>query len=194
MIAPAMGPVIGGWITENLSWHYAFFINLPICAGLILLLLVGVPKSRGDLSELRNADWFGIAGMILGLGALTVLLEEGHRELWFESRLIWQLAALTLTGFSLIAWGQLNVARPVARLALLRNRAFASTMLVALMGGSLLFGMAYVTPQFLAVIAGYNALQAGGLVFISGVTSLVIDATFTLDHRQNRSARRVALG
>lgn len=105
ILGPVMGPVLGGWLTENLNWHYAFFINLPVGIALFALLLIGVP-ARAIKSELiREADWFGIFGLALGLGGLTVVLEEGQREQWFASPDIRWLAALSLFGFALLAWG-----------------------------------------------------------------------------------------
>ena len=108
LLGPILGPLLGGWITENYSWHYAFFINVPICAGLALLILAGLPSEPGNLDELNTADWFGVAGMALSFGSITVLLEEGHREQWFESALIWQLAIGTVIGVVLVAIGQLK--------------------------------------------------------------------------------------
>ncbi len=172
LLGPSMGPVLGGWLTENYSWSYAFFINVPICAVQVAMLLVGIAKTKGDLSELRNADWFGIAGMIVGLGAMTTLLEEGHREQWFDSTLIWQLAIASLFGFGLIAWGQRLPGRPVIRLSLLRNRALASASGLLAVIGMLIFTGIFVTPQFLVAVAGYNAFQAGQVAFIAGIVSL----------------------
>ena len=80
VLGPVMGPLVGGWLTENLSWHYAFFVNVPVCALLLALLFIGLPHEKPDWVYLREADWAGIAGMILGLGGLTIVLEEGHRE------------------------------------------------------------------------------------------------------------------
>ena len=139
LFGPLSGPLIGGWITETFSWHYAFFINLPICITLIILLIVGLPKVKGDWHELWNADWYGIAGMVLGLGALTVLLEEGHREQWFESALIIRLAIVSTIGFAMIIWSQFRASRPVIRLALLRERSLAASVVIMMMMGLLLF-------------------------------------------------------
>ncbi|MDE2403699.1 MAG: DHA2 family efflux MFS transporter permease subunit [Sphingomonadales bacterium] len=180
LMGPAIGPVFGGWLTENLSWHFAFFVNVPICAAQVAMLVFAMKPTSGDLGELAGADWFGIAGMILGLGGATTLLEEGHREQWFESALIWKLAAVTVIGFALIAIGQLGARRPVLRLALLRNPRVSSpiTMMVAV--GLLLYSGLYVIPQFLAAIAGYNALQAGQITFIGGFVAIPSAGLFPL--------------
>lgn len=173
LLGPVLGPLVGGWLTETFSWHYAFFLNVPICAVLIILLIFGLPGGRMNLGELLEADWAGVAGLALGLGGLTVLLEEGHREHWFESSYIVKLAFVSAAGFLLLAWGQFRARRPVIKLALLGNRAFAAVMLLSLVVGVILYGVSYVVPQFVAAIAGYNALQAGQIILLSGLPALV---------------------
>lgn len=172
LLGPVIGPLVGGWLTENLSWHYAFFINVPICVLQMSILIFAVKGSDYDWSELRYADWIGILGMILGLGAATTLLEDGHREQWFESTLIWQLAFVALLGFGLIAWGQLRAARPVVRLSLLRNLSLTSAVLMLAVLGMLLYTGIFIAPQFLVTVADYTALQAGSLMFTSGLISI----------------------
>ena len=174
LLGPVIGPLLGGWLTENYSWSLAFFINIPICIGLLILLMIALPKSQGDFSELRSADWNGIAGMVIGLGSLTLLLEEGHREQWFESPLIWRLALASVLGAVLIGVGQLRAERPVIRLALLRNPSLASAVfLMGGLGAALYIGI-FMIPQFLVSIAGYNAFQAGQVAFIGGIISIPV--------------------
>ncbi|CAM4051367.1 Major facilitator superfamily (MFS) profile domain-containing protein [Novosphingobium lubricantis] len=180
IMGPVMGPLVGGWLTENFSWHYAFFVNVPLSAILIVLLLLGLPKGRMRLQELVNADWLGVIGLIIGLGGLTVVLEEGHREQWYESAMIWQLTIMAIVGFGMVAAGQIYARRPVIKLALLRNRSFAAVFGLSLSLGGVMFGTAYVIPQFLASIADYNALQAGGIVFLSGVPALLMMPFFPI--------------
>ncbi|HEX7858369.1 MAG TPA: DHA2 family efflux MFS transporter permease subunit [Sphingobium sp.] len=174
ILGPVMGPLAGGWLTENLSWHYAFFINVPVCGILMILLLVGLPNQRMRLDELADADWLGIAGMALGLGGLTIVLEEGHREQWFESSLILWLTVVTFIGFALVAAGQLLAKRPVIKLALMRNGGFASVIVMGFVLGAVLYGSSFVIPQFLAAVAGYNALQSGQVVLLAGIPAMLM--------------------
>ncbi len=174
ILGPVLGPVLGGWLTENLSWHYAFFINVPVCIVLLLLLWLGLPHQRPDWSYLREGDWFGISGMILGLGGLTVVLEEGHREYWFESSLIIWLTVITVIGFAFLLFGQIYARRPVLKLRLILTRQFGSIVVMALVIGMALYGTIYVIPQFLALIAHYNALQTGYVILLMGLPALLL--------------------
>lgn len=180
ILGPVFGPLAGGWLTENLSWHYAFFVNVPIGVLLLVLLGIGLPGGKMRLEELINADWLGIIGLALGLGGLTVVLEEGNREQWFESALIWKLTGVSLIGFVLIGLGQFLSQQPVIRLSLLRNRAFLSVFVLALVVGMVLYGTAYVIPQFLAAIAGYNSMQSGSVVFLSGIPAMMMMPFFPI--------------
>jgi DHA2 family multidrug resistance protein len=174
ILGPVLGPVLGGWLTENLSWHYAFFINVPVCAVLLLLLWLGLPHQRPDWTYVREGDWFGIAGMILALGGLTVVLEEGHREFWFESPLILWLTLMTIVGFAFLLFGQIYARRPVLKLRLILTRQFGSIVLMSLVVGMALYGTIYVIPQFLALIAHYNALQTGYVILLMGLPALLL--------------------
>lgn len=174
ILGPVLGPLLGGWLTENLSWHYAFFVNVPVCAVLLLLLLLGLPHEKPDWDYLRNADWAGIMGLILGLGGLTVMLEEGHREEWFSSSFIVSLAAVSAIGFGLLIAGQLWATKPVLRLKILLNRQFASVSIMALALGMVMYGSMFVIPQFLALISDYNAFQTGQVIFWMGVPAFLM--------------------
>ncbi len=192
ILGPVIGPLVGGWLTENISWHYSFFINIPLCGALVLLLLVGLPHQPPRMQFLREADWFGIAGLALGLGGLTVFLEEGQREQWFSSGVIQLMAAVTATGFVMLFWGQITAKRPVIKLSLLLDRQFGSVALMGIVLGVVLYGTSYAIPQFLSAIAGYNALQSGKVVLLSGVPSLVMMAMVPILIR--RIDIRIAVG
>jgi len=174
VMGPLLGPLVGGWLAENLSWHYAFFLNVPLSVILIVLLLTGLPSQAARLDLVQEADWLGIAGLALGLGGLTVFLEEGAREEWFASPLIQKMALLTVIGFLMLIYAQFTARRPVIKLALLLDRQFGSVAVMGMALGVVLYGTSYAIPQFLAAIADYNALQAGKVVLLSGIPSLLM--------------------
>ncbi|WP_454887548.1 MDR family MFS transporter [Sphingomonas oryzagri] len=194
VLGPVLGPLIGGWLTENASWHYAFFINLPISIALLILLLVGLRGGRRRPDLLAHADWLGIIGLSLGLGCLTTLLEEGQRDRWFESSLILTLAILSGIGFVLVGIGQLISREPVLRLSILRDRSFASVFLMSLVVGGALYGILYLIPQFLAQVPDYNAEQSGYVVLLSGLPTMMMMPLFPLLVRIIDVRLAVALG
>ena len=153
ILGPVLGPLVGGWLTENISWHYAFFLNVPICAILVTLLLVGLPHEKAKLHLFREADWLGIAGLALGLGGLTVFLEDGQREQWFDSELIRWMAFTSAVGFVLLFAGQATAKRPIIKLKLLLDRQFGAVALMGVVLGVVLYGTSYAIPQFLAALA-----------------------------------------
>lgn len=171
---PVLGPVVGGWLAENVSWHYAFFINLPIGVLLSCLLFFGLPPVRAQWHLLRQADWFGIAGIILFLGGLTIFLEEGEREQWFESSTIVAVFAMSMVGFVSLMIGQMLAERPVLRLSLLLDRQFGSVIIMAMIVGAAVYGTSFIIPQFLSAIAGYNSLQSGQVVFLAGIPAAML--------------------
>ncbi|SFR91352.1 DHA2 family efflux MFS transporter permease subunit [Sphingomonas jatrophae] len=174
VLGPVVGPVLGGWLTENLSWHYAFFINLPVGVTLLTLLAVALPHRAPDWDQLRYADWAGIAGLALGLGGLTVVLEEGQREQWFASAEIRWLALTAVIGFALIFWGQARATKPVIRLRLLLDRQFSAVVIMVMAIGMVMYGTSYVIPQFLSAIAGYDSLQSAQVVLLSGLPMILM--------------------
>jgi len=174
LLGPLLGPVAGGWLTENWSWQWCFFINIPVAIALAFLLLGGLPYEPPNLKELAQADWVGIAGLTVGLSCLTVVLEEGQREQWFQSNLIIGLAVCTVVGLLVLAYAQLTSPHPVIKLNLLKNRTYAGVIIIIVVLGMVLYDILYVLPQFLGVVAGYNAEQSGWVLALSGVPAFIM--------------------
>ncbi|WP_233238338.1 MDR family MFS transporter [Bordetella sp. LUAb4] len=174
LLGPLLGPVVGGWLAENISWSWCFFVNLPVCVGLVALLLLGLPSEGSQWSEFIKADWLGIAGLSVALSSLTVVLEEGQRDRWFDSTMITTLSILSLIGFIVLGVAQFTARKPIVRLSLLRNPRYASVILIVFAVGAGLYGVSYLVPQFLALISGYNALQSGAVVLLSGVPAFLM--------------------
>ena len=174
LLGPLMGPVVGGWLTENANWSWCFFLNVPVYTVLATLLILGLPHQKMKLELLVRADWFGILGMTAGLSCLTTVLEEGQRERWFESSLITELAIVSGLGFLMLLASQLLVKEPVIKLRLMLNRSYASVILIVLVIGAVLYGVLYILPQFLSNVSGYNAFQSGQILLISGVPAFMM--------------------
>jgi DHA2 family multidrug resistance protein len=174
LLGPLLGPVAGGWLTENWSWQWCFFINIPVAIALWFLLLTGLPHEPPNLEEIAKADWLGIAGLTVGLSCLTVVLEEGQREQWFQSNLIITLSIMSAIGIAVIGIAQMRAERPVIKLRLLQNRTYASVILIIISVGMVLYDILYVLPQFLGVVAGYNAEQSGWVLALSGLPAFMM--------------------
>jgi MFS transporter, DHA2 family, multidrug resistance protein len=174
LTGPLLGPVLGGWLAENIDWSWCFFVNVPVGIALVGLLYAGLPKSNPDWHQFVNADWVGIIGLSAGLSSLTVVLEEGQRDNWFDSTLIVWLSILSVLGIGMLIAGQFIAKRPVVRLSLLRNKSYASVIFIVFVVGAGLYCVSYLVPQFLSNIAGYNAEQSGGIMLLSGLPAFAV--------------------
>ncbi|MGB7434496.1 MAG: DHA2 family efflux MFS transporter permease subunit [Candidatus Acidiferrum sp.] len=175
IMAPTIGPTLGGWITFNYSWRWIFFINLPV--GILTWLLVRrFVEDPPYLARLRRGgvrlDYVGIGLLTLGIGALQVLLDKGQEDDWFGSHFITTLvvvAAVCLTGLVIWEWFQ---KAPIIDVRMFKSFNFAGSSLMMFMLGVLLFSSLVLMPQFLQTLVGYTselaglALSAGGLVLL----------------------------
>ncbi len=172
--APAIGPTIGGWLTENLSWHYIFYLNLipgPIAAG---LQLAALNKQPTRWAELGKGDWFGVAAMAVGLSSLTFVLEEGQRKEWFESEVITRFAVVAALGIVVFILRELTAARPFINLRVLANPTIGASTTLMVVLGAVSLGSTYVIPLYCAQIQHYSAQQIGWVVMWSGLPQLAI--------------------
>ena len=172
-IAPTLGPVIGGWITDTLDWHWLFYINLLPGLAITLAVPLLVKIDEPDLSLLRGADYPGIVLMAIGLGTLEYTLEEGTRWNWFSDSTI--TATAWIAGIALVVFviRSLNYRNPVVDLRALGNRNFALGCLLSFVTGVGIFTTIYLTPLFLGYVRGFSAWQTGTAVFSTGVASLI---------------------
>jgi MFS transporter, DHA2 family, multidrug resistance protein len=174
LTGPLLGPVLGGWLAENIDWSWCFFVNVPVCVALLTLLYLGLPKARPHWQRFIDADWVGIIGLATGLSSLTVVLEEGQRENWFDSPLIVWSSVIAVAGISAMTVGQFITKTPIVRLKLLKNRSYASVIFIVFVTGAALYGVSYLLPQFLSGIAGYNAEQSGGIMLMSALPAFIL--------------------
>ena len=172
--APAIGPTIGGWLTDNYGWPTIFYINLA--PGLLMLaaLIYSLPRAPMQLGLLRCGDWLGIALMAIGLAALQTILDDGNTYDWFGSPFIVKLsviAAVTLTAFIVV---ELVRPEPLVNLRLLTRRNFGFGTLGNFLLGFALYGSAYLLPQYLANAQGFDSQQIGEVMAWTGLPQLVL--------------------
>jgi DHA2 family multidrug resistance protein len=172
--APAIGPTIGGYLTENYGWQTIFFINTLPSIAMVIALSFTLEKQPMQLGLLREGDWAGIATMAVGLSALQTLLEEGNKEDWFQSDFIVRLALIAVVFLTAFIWIELKVKKPLVDLSLLKHRNFSVGTLANVLVGFGLFGTVYVLPQYLGQVQGYNAEQIGMVLAWTGLPQLFL--------------------
>ena len=178
VVAPAIGPTLGGWITDNYSWHWIFFINVPI--GILSLFLtqrvVHDPPHviAARTNRAGRTDYLGVTTIVLGVGLLQYVLDKGEQLEWFDSGII--RAAAAISGLALVAmiWREWTHANPIIQLRLLKNRNFASATLSNFTLGVVLNGSTILIPQFLQLQLGYSAERAGWALSPAGIALAVL--------------------
>jgi DHA2 family multidrug resistance protein len=179
VFAPAIGPTLGGWITDNYSWHWIFLINIPV--GIVSLLLTAALVTEPERSRLEHervkreglrVDWLGFALTVSGIGCLEMFVDRGQREDWFSSPFIVSMASVSAVSLVALIWWELRQKQPMVDLALLKIPSFAASFVAMFSLGFVLFGTTALLPQFLQELLGYTsqqsgmALTAGGIVMI----------------------------
>jgi DHA2 family multidrug resistance protein len=172
-VAPTLGPIIGGWITDTVNWHWLFYVNLVPGIAITLLVPFLVDIDKPDLRLLKGADYPGIILMAISLGTLEYVLEEGTRWNWFDDSTIRACAYIAgISGVLFIA-RSLTFPRPVVDLRALTNRNFALGCFLSFITGVGIFSTIYLTPLFLGYVRGFSAWQTGLAIFSTGAASLI---------------------
>jgi len=172
--APAIGPTIGGYLTENWGWEYIFYVNLVPGAIMIAMLWFSLESKPMRLSLLREGDWYGIITMAIGLAALQTVLEEGNKDDWFASDFIVKLSVISVVSLAVFLWIELTTKKPLLNLRLLARRNFGFGILANFLLGVALYGSVYVLPVYLSRIQGYNAEQIGMVLAWTGLPQLFL--------------------
>jgi len=171
MLGPIMGPTLGAWLTDNYSWHWVFFINLPV--GILTVIGLTAFMQETERQRERRFDWFGFAALAVGIGSFQLMLDRGEELGWFSSSEIIAEAIVAATGFYYFVAHSLTAKSPFVRLELFRDRNFVFGCVFMVVIGVVLFGtMALVTP-FMQNVVGYPILTAGFLLASRGVGTLV---------------------
>jgi len=172
--APAIGPTIGGYLTENWGWEYIFYVNLVPGAIMIAMLWLSLESKPMNLALLREGDWAGIITMAIGLSALQTVLEEGNKDDWFASSFIVKLSVVAAVSIAAFLWIELTTRKPLLNLRLLVRRNFGFGILANFLLGVALYGSVYVLPVYLSRIQGYNAEQIGMVLAWTGLPQLFL--------------------
>jgi MFS transporter, DHA2 family, multidrug resistance protein len=174
LVAPVMGPLLGGWITDNISWPWIFYINIPV--GVFASVVTwGVYRNRETQRHRLPIDGVGLALLILWVGALQIMLDKGQELDWFHSSTIVALAVVSVLTFCLfIAWELLDNPYPVVDLRLFKRRNFWTGTLAFALGYGVFFGNVVVLPLWLQQYMGYTATEAGMLTAPIGILALLL--------------------
>jgi DHA2 family multidrug resistance protein len=173
IVAPTVGPTLGGWITDNYSWHWIFFINVPIAAVSTFLVsnfLRDPPDTRRNRAEI---DWLGIGLLMVGLGCLQYVLEEGNRSDWFADAWILRLAIIAGICLSVMLWWELSSRNPhpVVQFRVLRNRELAASIFLFVSLGFGLYGGVFIFPLFTETILGFTPTETGLALLPGGIAT-----------------------
>ena len=175
--APVLGPTVGGWIVDNYSWRWIFFLNIPV--GILSLYLsnrlVEDPPYLAEIRKRREGiDYWGLGLLVVAIGALQIMLDKGQEDDWFSSRFITTLAVVAVIGLALFFWRELTIDHPVLDLRLFARRNVGTTQFVMFMVGVSLYSSTVLIPEFLQEIMGYSARQAGMAVSSGGLVLMLL--------------------
>ncbi|WP_420237999.1 DHA2 family efflux MFS transporter permease subunit [Telmatobacter bradus] len=177
VLAPSIGPTLGGWITDNFSWRWIFFINIPIgivAFFLVMRLVEDPPWIKPDRSRLRNMDFMGLGFLTLAMGGLQIMLDKGEENDWFSSPFICTFGALFVVGIvGLIVW-EWRRKDPLMNLKLFRFKNFAICCFLMMLVGGLLNANTVLQPQFMQGLLGWTATSAGMALTAGGVVLVFV--------------------
>lgn len=167
-LAPTVGPTIGGYLTEALSWHWLFFVNIVPGIAVATAAFVLIDFDRPDFSLFDNFDWTGLISMAAFLGALEYVLEEGPRYDWLDDDTIAVFALISAVAAVVFFWRALTANQPIVDLRAFADRNFSIGSSFSFVLGVGLYGLTYLYPLYLARVRGYDALMIGETMFVSG--------------------------
>jgi DHA2 family multidrug resistance protein len=163
VLGPILGPLVGGYFTENFSWHWIFYINLPI--GILALFMnysfVFDPPYQQRMKKGEKVDYLGLALLCLGLGSLQILLDKGQMEDWFSSDFIFVLSVVSALSLTIFVFWELGQENPILDLRIFKDQSFATGNAVMFMGFFAFFGSIVLLPMYLQQLLGYSAFDAG---------------------------------
>jgi MFS transporter, DHA2 family, multidrug resistance protein len=194
MFGPIAGPALGGWITDNLSWRWIFYINLPI--GLIALIMctffIFDPDYLRRTGKAMKIDYWGLFLLTASMGALQVVLDKGQKEDWFNSSFIITFSVIFMVSFVALIWIELTHEHPIVNLRLFKNVSFSAGNFIMFIVGFCLYSSIMLIPLFLQTLMGYSATDAGMVMAPGGVATL-ITMPFVGAMLQKRDGRKIVM-
>jgi len=171
IVGPALGPVLGGWITDNWNWHWCFFINLPV--GIVAAALIWTYLRNPAEPQYKKLDWIGLGLLAIGLGSMQYVLDQGQQYDWFDDANIRLFTALSAAGLGAFVWWTLRSTIPVVDLHVLRLRQVAAGSVLGAVLGVSLYGSILVLPQYLQNSLGFTATLSGLTILVRAVAIMV---------------------
>jgi DHA2 family multidrug resistance protein len=173
VVAPMLGPVLGGWITDSYSWRWLFYINLPIGVAAVVMAWLFIFDPSYIRRGKHGVDYWGIGLLALGIGALQIMLDKGQEVDWFASHLILILAVLALSGFAFFIIREFMTRNPVVQLRVFKERTYSTGVFLMTVLGFVLYGSTVLIPLWLQTLMGYSALEAGMAMLPRGLGSFL---------------------
>jgi DHA2 family multidrug resistance protein len=173
VVAPMLGPVLGGWITDSYSWRWLFYINIPIGVMAVIMALMFIHDPPYIKRGAGGVDYWGIGYLALGIGALQIMLDKGQEEDWFGSDFIRVLFLLCVLGFVFFVFRELTTDHPVVNLRIFKNRTYSTGVFLMTVLGFVLYGSTVLLPLWLQTLMGYPALTAGMAMLPRGLGSFL---------------------
>src|SRR3954454_5198190 len=161
VVAPILGPVLGGWLTDSYSWRWVFYINIPVGIASIVMTRLFIFDPPYLRAESRKVDYWGIGMLAVGIGALQIVLDKGQQEDWFSSPLITSLALISAGTIIALIIHELKTANPIVDLRVFKARSYAVGVFLMTVLGFVLFGSMVLLPIMLQTLLGYPALRGG---------------------------------
>jgi len=174
LFGPIIGPLLGGWITDNWSWNWIFYINIPIGIISIIMIMFFIKDPPYLKTARQKVDYWGLVLIVLGIGCLQMVLDKGQREDWFSSVFIIRMAIIAVASLIALVFVELKTEHPVLNLRQLKDISFASANAIQSVAFFGLFGSIVLLPLFVQQLLGYNAFLAGMVIAPGGAATLLV--------------------
>ena len=166
IVGPAIGPTLGGYLTDSVGWRWIFFVNIPFGILAVLMAILFLPIDSQTIKQSRaKVDWWGIGLLAIAVGSFQAFLGEGEQENWFDSGFIITLAVVAAIALVLFIWRELTTTKPAVNIKVLRHRSLAAGSLYSAILGMGLYGALFAVPIFAQNVLNYTAMQTGMLLF-----------------------------